>query len=201
MNRKKAKTGLGVRLSEIRRRNGWTLAEVSRMTGLAVSTLSKVENDQMSLTYDNIIKLAEGLGTDVAEFFSHRRPLRVSARRSVTRAPDERHLETENYLYRYHATDLRDASMIPMVVEIRAGKIEEFGELMSHSGEEFIFVLEGRIEVHTEFYEPVTLGPGESIYLDSTMAHGYLCASGGTARILGVCSSPSTSLRERARRQ
>ena len=40
---------------------------------------------------------------------------------------------------------------------------------MHHSGEEYIYVLEGPVEIHTEFYEPIVLQAGESIYID---AHG-----------------------------
>jgi len=190
--------GLGAHLAALRRRNGWTLAAVSGMTGLAVSTLSKVENDQVSLTYDNIVKLSEGLGVGVSDLFSSKDHRSAGGRRAVTQAADERPLETENYRYHYHATELRGASMIPMVVELKSGSAEEFGELMTHSGEEFIFVLEGEIEVLTEFYEPVTLAAGESIYLDSTMGHGYVRAGNGPARILGVCSSSATSFQQRA---
>ncbi|TGW05268.1 XRE family transcriptional regulator, partial [Mesorhizobium sp. M2D.F.Ca.ET.145.01.1.1] len=43
---------LGDCLRSLRKRHGWTLQEVSTLTGVAVSTLSKVENDQMSLSYD-----------------------------------------------------------------------------------------------------------------------------------------------------
>ena len=197
MNKREKKNGLGGRVAALRRNNNWTLADVSRMTGLAVSTLSKVENEQISLTYDNIVKLAQGLSIDVSELFSSKQQRHVGGRRSVTRLQDEKRLETRNYLYHYHATDLRGAGMIPMVVELKADSVEEFGDLMAHSGEEFIFVLDGRIVVHTEFYEPVTLGAGESIYLDSSMGHGYVRAEQQPARILGVCSSPSASYQQR----
>ncbi len=62
-----AKSSLGDILRDIRSRNHWTLAEVSAMTGLAVSTLSKVENNQMQLTYDRLIQLAQGISVDIAE--------------------------------------------------------------------------------------------------------------------------------------
>jgi transcriptional regulator with XRE-family HTH domain len=64
-----AKSSLGDILRDIRNRNQWTLAEVSAMTGLAVSTLSKVENNQMQLTYDRLIELAQGMNIDIAELF------------------------------------------------------------------------------------------------------------------------------------
>ena len=85
--------------------------------------------------------------------------------------------------------------MIPVLTRIRAKTVEEFGELVHHSGEEYIYVLEGRIEVHTEFYDPVMLEAGESIYIDSNMGHAYVVAEGcDEASVLGVCSSADEGL-------
>ena len=56
-------------------------------------------------------------------------------------------------------------------------------------------MLEGKIEVHTEFYDPVVLEQGESIYIDSNMGHAYLAAEGcDEAVVLGICSSPNEDL-------
>jgi uncharacterized cupin superfamily protein len=66
-----------------------------------------------------------------------------------------------------------------------------------HSGEEYVYVLEGSIKVLTEFYDPVILNVGESIYIDSNMGHAYVTADGGEeAVVLGVCSSTDESLLE-----
>ena len=68
---------------------------------------------------------------------------------------------------------------------------------MHHSGEEYIYVLEGRIEIHTEFYDPIVLEAGESIYIDSNMGHAYVAAEGcDEATVLGVCSSADEGLME-----
>jgi hypothetical protein len=85
--------------------------------------------------------------------------------------------------------------MVPTVTRVRANSIEEFGELVHHPGEEYIYVLQGPVEIHTEFYEPILLQTGESIYLDSTMGHAYLAPKGqDEALVLGVCSSADDDL-------
>jgi mannose-6-phosphate isomerase-like protein (cupin superfamily) len=87
--------------------------------------------------------------------------------------------------------------MIPILTRIRSRSEEEFGALVRHSGEEYIYVLEGSIQVLTEFYDPVTLEAGESIYLDSNMGHAYVTADGcDEAVVLGVCSSNEDKLME-----
>ena len=83
---------LGERVRSIRRRNRWTLEDVSRKTGLARSTLSKIENGQMSPTFDAVQKLVAGLGVDIPQLFKPVRRDDSMGRRAVTRsgaaAPD-----------------------------------------------------------------------------------------------------------------
>ena len=66
-------------------------------------------------------------------------------------------VNTKNYDYYYFCPELRHKRMIPMVTRIRAKSAAEFGALVHHSGEEYIYVLEGGIKVLTEFYDPVIL--------------------------------------------
>jgi hypothetical protein len=120
-----------------------------------------------------------------------------AGRRSIGLVEEAVRVNTPNYDYYYLCPDLRRKRMIPVVVRIRAKSPEEFGDLVHHSGEEFIYVMEGRVEIHTEFYSPVTLEVGQSIYLDSNMGHGYIAAEGcEEATILGVCSSAEEGLME-----
>lgn len=74
--------------------------------------------------------------------------------------------------------------------------LEELGNLVRHSGGEYLFVLEGGITVHTEFYDPVMLKSGESIYVDSNMGHAYVAEKCDEATVLAVCSSTDESLLE-----
>lgn len=187
---KNTTSSLGERLRQLRKQNGWTLKQVSTNTGLAPSTLSKVENGQTSLTYDSLLKLAEGLGVNIAELFAAEDMRPISGRRTITRKGSAKSVVTPNYIYQYHATDLLNMRVIPMIVEVKAHSRKEFGDLLRHSGEEFIYVLEGTIEVHTQYYEPVWLEVGESIYMDSMMGHGSISVGEENARILCVCSGP-----------
>ena len=92
--------------------------------------------------------------------------------------------------------ELRQKRMIPVIARIRAKSLAEFGDLVQHSGEEYIYVLEGAIAVHTAFYDPVILKSGESIYVDSNMGHAYVAEGCEEATVLGVCSSAEESLME-----
>lgn len=191
---------LGGLLRALRARNGWTLKEMSQRCGIPLSTLSKVENDRLTLTYDKLLQISQRLNVRMSELFaedSNSPEPPVTARRSIGRIEDSVRVTTPNYDYFYLCPELRRKRMIPVVTRVRAKSIEEFGELVHHSGEEYIHVLEGRAEVHTEFYDPIVLEAGQSVYIDSNMGHAYIAADGcEEVVLLGVCSSADEQLME-----
>jgi len=121
-------------------------------------------------------------------------PAVVTARRSLATGGTSVQISTPNYDYEYLCADLREKRMVPIIGRIRAHDIAEFGEPLRHTGEEFVFVLEGTIEVHMQFYIPVTLTTGQGIYLDSTMGHAYVAKDCESALVLAVCSSEDPNL-------
>jgi transcriptional regulator with XRE-family HTH domain len=189
---------LGTVMKSIRSRNGWTLKEMSAKSGIPVSTLSKVEHDRLTLSYDKLQQLSQRLSIRMADLFAEEESdsaPRVTGRRSVGTIEQAVRVTTDNYDYHYLCTDLRQKRMIPIITRIRAHSAREFGDLVRHQGEEFIYVLEGEIEIHTEFYDPVALKTGQGIYLDSSMGHAYVVAEGfDEALVLGVCSSADEGL-------
>jgi transcriptional regulator with XRE-family HTH domain len=189
---------LGHLLRNLRARNGWTLKEMSERSGIPISTLSKVEHDRLTLTYDKLLQLSQRLRIRMSELFaesSEPDETKVTARRSIGQIERAVRVTTPNYDYHYLCTELRRKRMIPIITTIRAKSLAEFGDLVRHSGEEYVYVLKGRIEVHTEFYDPVLLGEGESIYIDSNMGHAYLAAPGcDEATTIGICSSAEEDL-------
>ena len=197
---KSTRPTLGRLLRGLRQRNEWTLKEMSERTGIPLSTLAKVEHDRLTLTYDKLQQVSERLQIRMSELFAEPEEgpeTAVTARRSIGSTENAVRVTTRNYDYYFLCPELRRKRMIPLVTRIRAKSVGEFGELVHHSGEEFIYVIEGRIEVHTEFYDPVIIEAGESIYIDSTMGHAYLAAEGcEEATVLGVCSSAEEGLME-----
>jgi len=191
---------LGSLVRALRRQKGWTLRQMSERVGIPPSTLAKVEQDKLSLTYDKLQQLSSRVGLTMAEFLAQADPPKVdepkvvTARRSLTRDGNSVQVSTPNYDYEYLCADLREKRMVPILTRIRAHDIKEFGEPVRHQGEEFVFVLEGTIEVHLQFYTSVVLKAGQGIYLDSTMGHAYVAKDCETALVLGVCSGEDRNL-------
>lgn len=187
----------GEKLKAIRREKRLTLTELSGRTGIPVSTISKLENGKMTLSYDKLQSLGAGLGMDVGELFES--PLASTAfnpsgRRSVQKLGEGRKVETHLNSYRYLASELLNKHFIPLLTEIRARSMSSFGEMLSHPGEEFTYVLEGSCEFHSQAYAPIQLEAGESVYFDSSMPHAYVATGKGPCRVLTICSSSEAQL-------
>jgi transcriptional regulator with XRE-family HTH domain len=158
--------------------------------GLAISTISKIENDRMSPTYDVLLRLAGGLTIDLSSLLEGPAPnlAQPAGRLDVTRAPARRKHPTGMYVYEPFATGLTRKGMDPTFVTIKARSIDEFPDLIRHPGEELVYVLSGTVEMHAEFYAPIRLEAGDSVYFDATMGHAYISVGAEDATILNICA-------------
>ncbi len=186
---------LGDRVRSLRRDRGWTLETASERTGLSRSSLSKIENGRMSPTYDALLKLAGGFGLDVAELVAGGPGGRGGSggsagpalgRRSITRAGEGESYESPTCSHRMLAADLTDKALLPFRTVIRARALTDYPEWDRHDSDDFLYVLEGEMTVHTELYAPLEMGPGDSLYLDGRMGHACLSTGAEDAVILWV---------------
>jgi transcriptional regulator with XRE-family HTH domain len=195
---------LGSLIRLLRLRNGWTIRQMGEKAGIPFSTLAKVEQGRLTLTYDKLLRLSSRLGMTMTEFLSQAETPAagstaavVTARRSLANNGNSVQILTPNCDYEYLCTDLREKRMVPIIARIRARDIADCEELLRHTGEEFVFVLEGMIEVHMQFYTPATLTTGQWMYLDSTMAHSYVAKGCESAVVLSVRSGEDANLMDR----
>lgn len=177
----------GAQVRAERKRRGKTLSDLAKETGMSVSALSKIENDLVSPTFANLMRLAEGFGMHIAELVSlnSNRPI-PSARLTVTRAEDRSYSENAHFSFAVLCGDLREKWMNPVINRVSPKPEDELGELVSHRGEEFVFVLSGMVEIRTEYYKPVALKKGDSLYMDSTMPHRYVALGDEPAEALVI---------------
>ena len=178
-------------IRDVRLAQGLSLRALSARAGLPYSTLSKLENGKMALTYDKLIRLAQALNVDLKDILANPEesvaPIPVG-RRSITRAGEAMDADSEKHVHHYPAADLLGKMMIPIIIDVQARSVEELGGLVRHGGEEYLYVLRGSMELHSDLYAPLPLGPGDSIYFDSGMAHGYVRTSEEPCTVLAVCA-------------
>lgn len=179
---------LGERVRQLRHDREWTLEEAAKRAGLARSTLSKIENAQMSPTYDAVQKLARGLGIDVPQLFTPPVTDKITGRRAITRGDEGREHITTTYEHALLADEISRKRMLPYRTTIRARDFSDFHEWVRHDGEEFLYVLSGSIQLLTEFYAPVDMHADDSAYYDASMGHCVISTSTEDAVILWVTS-------------
>jgi uncharacterized cupin superfamily protein len=91
---------------------------------------------------------------------------------------------------RYLSVDLTNKHFAPIIGEVKARSLPEAGEFHRHDGEEFVYVIAGELELHSESYTPLNLRAGDSVYFDSGMAHAYVSVSKERCKILSICTAP-----------
>lgn len=179
---------LGARVRELRKARDWTLEQAANQAGLARSTLSKIENGQMSPTYEALKKLAVGLEISVPQLFTPPQAEKVNGRMALTKSGEGSAHVTATYEHELLADTLTKKQMLPYRARVRARSMTEFDGWVRHDGEEFLYVLTGVISLYTEFYEPVEMRRGDSAYYDATMGHNVVSISDEDATILWVTS-------------
>lgn len=189
MNRPEPTLALGARIKALRKERGLSLAELAKATGVSEATLSRVENDQTLVSAHHLYQLAKALGADITAFFEDgTRPI-ANGIRSISRKGEGLALSTARYEAQVLCTDIANKRMHPAIDTVTIRSLEQAGGLSHHDGEEFLHVLSGHLVFISEFYEPLALESGDSIYFDSNMGHAYLSADGGPVTILVVATT------------
>jgi transcriptional regulator with XRE-family HTH domain len=184
---------VGAAIRERRLAAGLSLAELAERIGVALSTMSKIENGKISTSFERLDSVSRALQADLSEFLggtpaavAMQQSSAYGMRRSITRPEDGTMVDAGSYLEWFHASDMLQKRFQPVVAELLIEDVADYGALTQHSGEEFNYVLEGEMEFHTEIYAPVRLTAGSSIYFDAEMKHAHVKVGSGTCRILAI---------------
>ena len=188
-------TFVGSKIKGLRETKNLSIEEVAESTGLSVEQISSIENDQNLPSLGPLIKIARALGVRLGTFMDDNDALGPV----VTRAADR---ERENSIsFSNGATDARKhmeyhplaqqkagRHMEPFVIDINPEEKNDY-QLSAHEGEEFIYVMEGEIEI-VYGKDTYTLEEGDSIFYDSIVKHHVHGAPGKPAKILAVVYIP-----------
>jgi transcriptional regulator with XRE-family HTH domain len=185
---------IGRTLAELRQSRGWTLKTLSEATGVSVPVLSKIENNQTGISFETAMKIMGSLSLTLDELTGGRRAQApLMGRRAVNPAGTALCIPSINRSYELFATDLRQKRMVPMITTVDVRRLEDWGPLSRHEGEEWSYVLSGRIEFHTEFYAPLVMKTGDSVYIDSGIGHAMVALDDAQARVLSIyAGAPAT---------
>lgn len=187
MKAKDKRRTLGENLRTIRKLHNWSLSDISKMTGIPLSSLSKVENGHASLSFEKIVVLTEKLGIDFADLVKPERNSLPPASRSITRAGTGPRLKVGGLDFQFLSGELTASKNVAFRVIVRNPRNDSsIPAFNHHSGEEFVYVLSGVLVIYTEYYEPLILNAGDSIMFDANMDHAYAYEGDEPAEVVMV---------------
>lgn len=184
---------IGKKIKVFREFRKISIEDLALSANLDVSQLIHIEEKGNVPSLGHLLKIARALGVRLGTFLDDQDQIGpVVVRSGVKKASmsfstkDEKNREHLNFFSL--APDKTGRHMEPFIVEIEPQKESDY-KLSTHEGEEFIFVIEGEIEINygKEIYK---LNQGDSIYLDSVVAHNVHAAGTQIAKILAVVYSP-----------
>ncbi len=176
---------VGTRIKLLREERGFTLEDLSDLTGFEVSQLESIENGDLKPQLGTVMKLSKALDLAVGRLVSGMGTRLYSITRKNERKPIARSASKTSkknvYSYMSLAPEVQGRNMEALIVQLE--KSEE-QEISVHNGEEFVFVLDGTVSL-TIAKETYELEPGDSAYYLSTTPH-YITAKTEKATILAV---------------
>ncbi|HZL08690.1 MAG TPA: XRE family transcriptional regulator [Prolixibacteraceae bacterium] len=189
----KAEKTVGEKIKQIRELKMVSIEELAERSGMEITMVQRIEQEKNIPSLAPLIKIARALGVRLGTFLDdsdsygpvvvrsgdHHKGARFTSQASEARE----HLNFFSLAY-----DKAGRNMEPFIIDIEPGLQSDY-MLSSHEGEEFIYVLEGDIEINygKEIY---ILTKGDSIYLDSIVLHNVHAGNNNSARILAVVYAP-----------
>ena len=188
-------TIVGLKIKGLRESKNLSVEEIAERSGLSVEQINSIENDQNLPSLGPLIKIARALGVRLGTFMDDNDALGPVVCRAADRERDSsisfsndatdarKHME-------YHPLAQQKAGrhMEPFVIDIHPEETPEF-QLSAHEGEEFIYVMQGEVEI-VYGKETYNLKEGDTIYYDSIVKHHLHGAPGKSAKILAVVYIP-----------
>ena len=186
---------IGSKIRGLRETKNLSVEEIAERSGLTVEQINSIENDVNLPSLGPLIKIARALGVRLGTFMDDSDALGPIVTRAKDREADSsisfsngavdarKHME-------YHPLAQQKAGrhMEPFIIDINPEESPEF-QLSAHEGEEFIYVMQGEVEI-VYGKETYKLGEGDSIFYDSIVKHHVHGAPGKSAKILAVVYIP-----------
>ncbi len=176
---------VGKRIKQLREERGISLEDLSNLTGFDVSRLQDIESGKVKPQLGTVMKLSKALDSAVGRLVSGMGTKLYSITRKDERKPISRSTSKTGkknvYSYMSLTPEVQGRHMEALIVQLEKS---EDKEISVHNGEEFIFVLDGIVNL-TIGKETYDLDPGDSAYYLSTTSH-FITAKTEKATILAV---------------
>ena len=186
---------IGEKIKNVREMKNISVEDMAGRSGLSEEQIMRIEGNEDFPSLAPLIKIARVLGVRLGTFLDDQQELGPVICRKDSREDTEgigftNNATTKHKYMSYHSLsqDKSGRHMEPFIIDIEPAKDADF-TFSTHEGEEFIYVIEGSIEINYG-KDTYTLNEGDSIYYDSIVAHHVHAGSKGRAKILGVIYTP-----------
>lgn len=181
------------RLKEIRQSRKLTLEKLAQMTGLSKGYLSQIENSDQPPPIYTLSRISTALGIDISELFAGTSDAVPYQQVTVGRRDEHKLLNRAGTPYGYTYGDLapnkKGKNMEPFIVTVGFDKKIDIQKDFQHEGEEFIYVLEGKLEFFYEGKSCCILEAGDHVYFDADKPHSGRSVGEQEAKLLIVIYS------------
>ncbi|MGE8204733.1 helix-turn-helix domain-containing protein [Heyndrickxia sp. NPDC080065] len=175
---------IGIKIKKLRKERKLTLKQIADHTNLSISFLSQVERSKSSITLESLKKISEALGVNPSYFFSKSdKKVETTVMRNVIKTSTL----NNQFFYRDLAGNIENPLFNPILVLLNPGANKE--DSYSHSGQEFLYVLEGKLTILID-KEEHDLNPFDCIFLDSTTPHNWINKTDSIVKFLCISSIP-----------
>ena len=188
---------VGGRIRDMRRARAFTLVQLAEAAGLSHPFLSQLERGLASPSMASLERIARALGTSQVELLSVDEPLggrsnRVRRRGALTEPVSivRAGSGTQGPFSEGSARMLVEGARAFHPMEFH-GDNAEYGDSFVHEEDEWMYVLDGHVEVDLDARPPLRFAPGDAIYLGGGTAHRFRSADGGAFRLLIVKEHPA----------
>lgn len=183
---------VGERIKKVREKAGISLQSLAEKCGYSSALLNQIENHLVSPPLGALAGIAHALGVKIGELWGEKAKDPYTIVRKGDRRQVSRFASKEGVAYGYSYESLgygkRDRHMEPFLIRLEPPTVKDPRPSV-HEGEEFLFVLVGKMEVHLDGHTDV-LEPGDSIQYDARIPHRVTCHGGEPAEVLAVIWNP-----------
>lgn len=183
---------VGERIKTLRTKAGMSLQDLAEKLGYSSAVLNQIENHMVSPPLGTLMKIAKGLDISVGEIWGEPGSAPYVLTRSGEGSVASRFASIEGINYGYTYTSLgsgmKDRHFEPFIISLEPPTVKK-NEPSRHDGEEFLFVLSGKVEICLDGHTDV-LEPGDSIHYHARVPHRVCCHGDEPASMIAVVWSP-----------
>lgn len=179
---------IGKTIHALRKENKMTLLELADSSGVALATLSRMENGKMTGTLESHMKICDALGVALPELYRDLRSTKEAIDLQKQKSRTEVFIHDKRSSEEILASKILNKKMLPVLIKLsKGGKTQK--EQARAGIEKFIYVLDGRIEANIG-EEKYNLMKGDTLYFEASTPHFFKNTHNNNARLLSIVSPP-----------